>query len=73
MKMMGNPTTAEDMAFWAQIVLANVWLASESRWWALPFILMALALRLPYWLRAWKRAVWPNAEFSGERSESAGT
>jgi hypothetical protein len=55
MKMIGNPTTAEDMAFWAQIVLANVWLASESRWWALPFILMALALRLPYWLRAWKR------------------
>lgn len=52
---MEHPTTAEDVAFWAQLVLANVWLASEARWWALPFILMALALRLPYLLRAWKR------------------
>jgi hypothetical protein len=52
---MEHPTTAEDVAFWAQLVLANTWLASESRLWAVPFLLIALALRLPYWLRAWKR------------------
>lgn len=52
---MEHPTTSEDIAFWAQLVLANVWLASGAKWWAVPFMLMALGLRLPYWLRAWKR------------------
>ena len=45
----------EDVAFWAQIVLANVWLAADARWCALPFLIMALAIRLPYWLQVWKR------------------
>ncbi len=58
---MKHPTTVEDVAFWAQLVLANVWLASGAKWWALPFILMALALRLPYWLRAWRRGAQDRA------------
>lgn len=53
---MEHPTTAEDVAFWAHLVIANVWLASEAKWWAGPSILIALAMRLPYWLRAWKRS-----------------
>jgi hypothetical protein len=52
---MERPTTSEEVVFWTQLVLANVWLAADAKWLALPYIVMALAIRLPYWLRVWKR------------------
>ena len=53
--MMGQPTTSDDIAFWAQLVMANVWVAADKPWWALPYIMMALALRVAYWMRLLKR------------------
>ena len=52
---MDQSTTSDNIAFWAQLVLANVWIASDKPWMALPYILMALAIRAPYWLRLLKR------------------
>jgi hypothetical protein len=52
---MEQPTTSDDIAFWAHLVLANVWIASPQPWCAVPYIVMALAIRLPYWLRLVKR------------------
>lgn len=52
---MDQSTTSDDIAFWSQLVLANVWIASDKPWMALPYILMALAIRAPYWLRLLKR------------------
>ena len=54
-EMMDQSTTSDDIAFWSQLVLANVWIASDKPWSALPYILMALAIRAPYWLRLLKR------------------
>jgi len=50
------PTTGEDITFWAQIVLANVWAASaDGGWLPILFLLIALAIRAPYWVRLWQR------------------
>ncbi len=54
-EMMEQPTTRDDIAFWAQLVLANVWIAANQGLWAIPFLVMALAIRGPYWLRLLKR------------------
>lgn len=52
---MEQPTTGDDIAFWAQLVLANVWIAAGNGLFAIPFLVMALAVRGPYWLRMLKR------------------
>jgi hypothetical protein len=52
---MGHPSTEETIAFWAQILLANIRIAAGSGLWPIPFLLMALAIRGPYWLRLLKR------------------
>lgn len=52
---MEQPTTGDDVAFWAQLVLANVWIAAGDGLWGIPFLVMALAIRGPYWLRLLKR------------------
>ncbi|MGL4651581.1 MAG: hypothetical protein ACRC1H_19395 [Caldilineaceae bacterium] len=52
---MDQPTTGDDIAFWAQLVLANVWIAEGQGLWGIPFVVMALAIRGPYWLLLLKR------------------
>jgi hypothetical protein len=50
-----SPTISHEVAFWALLIQANVWIAVGPRWVAVPYMLMALKVRLPYWLRAWSR------------------
>ena len=52
---MEQPTTGDDVAFWAQLVLANVWIAAGDWLCGITFLVMALAIRGPYWLRMLKR------------------
>jgi hypothetical protein len=55
-----SPTDAEDRAFWAFMILGNVWAASDATGWlrwtlVLPWFALALAVRWPYWRRIWLR------------------
>lgn len=52
---MEQPTAGDDMAFWAQLALANVWGAAGYWLLSIPFLVMALAIRGPSWLRMLKR------------------
>jgi hypothetical protein len=54
-------THDEGRAFWACLVISQIWAASDLQGWVrwaamLPWIAMALAIRLPYWLRAWRKS-----------------
>lgn len=56
-----GPTHAEDLAFWACIVIYQVWAAAPVYGWRgwvmpLPWLLMAVAIRWPHWRRAWRNA-----------------
>lgn len=53
--LMDQPTTGDDIAFWTQLVIANVWIAAGRGLWGVPFLVMALVIRAPYWLRMLKR------------------
>lgn len=54
---MERPSTEETIAFWAQLVLANIWIAAGRHLLSIPFILMALAIRGPYWMRLLKQVM----------------
>lgn len=48
-------TTAKELAFWSCIVIANIWSASSrSIWNVTPWIVLALAIRLPHWIDTFK-------------------
>lgn len=50
-----GPTHAEDLAFWANLVIANVWIASGTgalgRLPGLIHLGICVAIRWPYWRR----------------------
>lgn len=55
-----TPTDAEDRAFWATLIVSQVWAASDligaSRWIVVGvWLAMAFSMRWPYWRRAWLR------------------
>ncbi|HET9701151.1 MAG TPA: hypothetical protein VFP70_09540 [Burkholderiales bacterium] len=57
---MAEPTDAEDRVFWAFLIIANVWAASDLTFFlklifALPWFALALAVRWPYLRRNWQR------------------
>ena len=48
-------TLAGEIAFWACIISANVWAASSKNVWnAVPWVVLALVIRGPQWVRAIK-------------------
>jgi hypothetical protein len=47
---MNQPSTHDDIAFWAFLVLSNVWAAAGEGVFGLLYGLMAVAVRGPYWL-----------------------
>jgi hypothetical protein len=48
---MEQPDTKDTIAYWANLVIANIWIATGDAMWAIPFLLMALVIRWPYWWR----------------------
>lgn len=59
-KLGTTPTDAEDRAFWAFLIVANVWGASDVTGWirwalVLPWMALAVAVLWPYWRRTWLR------------------
>jgi hypothetical protein len=50
-----EPTSAEDRAFWANLVIANVWFATGDGvlgpWPGLLHLLICFSIRWPYWQR----------------------
>ena len=58
-------STSKDIAFWACIVISNIWgSSSRSIWNMVPWIVMALAIRGPYWVSALKGK--PSTEQGGK-------
>lgn len=47
--MTDRPTDSEDRAFWALLILSQIWAAAGS-WFFLVWALMALYVRGAYWL-----------------------
>ena len=54
---MEQPSTEETIAFFAQLVLASIWAATGRGLLSIPFLLMALVIRGPHWVRLLKRAM----------------
>ena len=50
-----------DLAFWANLVIAHVWIAAGSgfpgKWWAGVFLTMCVAIRWPRWLKLYRSVV----------------
>ena len=50
-----GPTHGEDLAFWANLVIANVWIATGTgvlgSWPAVIHLASCVAIRWPYWRR----------------------
>jgi len=53
-------TDAEDRAFWAFLVISQVWVATDLTGWprwlmAGPWLALAIWVRWPYWRSSWLR------------------
>ena len=51
-----------DLAFWANLVIAHVWMAAGSgfpgKWSAVVFLAMCVAIRWPRWSKLYRSAVY---------------
>lgn len=47
--------TDELITFWAMLIIANVWLAAGEAFFAAPFLIMCVILRLPRWVALFRR------------------
>lgn len=45
------PSTGEDIAFWACLTIANVWIAAESMLMPSVWLTLCIFIRWPYWWR----------------------
>lgn len=51
-----QPSDQEDRAFWALLVIAQLWAATGHGWLAAPWLALCIWVRAPFWFNWWKKA-----------------